>query len=142
MSNGAYESQRIGCELADRFAAVGPVAGLLLFQGCAPSRPVPIMMVNGTADSLSQYQYVANGVDFWKGKNHCTAMQQTYAKDDASCVTYSGCTNNSDVVLCTIQDGGHQWPGSTTTLPFLGKKSDNLDATSALWTFFAAHPMP
>lgn len=142
MSNGAYESHRIGCELADRFAAVGPVAGLLLFQSCAPSRPVSIMMVNGTADSLSQYQYVASGVDFWKGKNHCTTMQQTYSKDDASCVTYSGCTNNADVVLCTIQDGGHQWPGGGTTLPLLGKKSDNLDATSALWTFFAAHPMP
>jgi polyhydroxybutyrate depolymerase len=142
MSNGGYESHRIGCELADKFAAVGPVAGLLLFQGCAPSRPVPIMMVNGTADSLSQYSYVASGVDFWKGKNKCTTMQQTYSNGDATCVTYGGCMNNADVVLCTIQDGGHQWPGGGTTLPFLGKKSDNLDTTSALWDFFSAHPQP
>ena len=142
MSNGGYESHRIGCELADRFAAVGPVAGLLLFQGCAPSRPVPIMMVNGTADNLSQYSYVGSGVDFWKGKNKCTTMQQTYSNGDATCVTYGGCMNNADVVLCTIQDGGHQWPGGGTTLPFLGKKSDNLDTTSALWDFFSAHPLP
>ena len=142
MSNGAYESQRIACELADRFAAVGPVAGLLLFQGCAPSRPIPIMMVNGTADSLSQYQYVAQGVDFWKAKNHCTTMMQTYQKGDATCVTYGGCTGGADVVQCTIQDGGHQWPGGGTTLPFLGNKSDNLDTTSELWSFFTAHPLP
>ena len=64
MSNGAYQSHRMACELADRVAAVGPVAGLLLFQGCAPSQPVPVMMINGTSDSLSQYQYVAQGVNF------------------------------------------------------------------------------
>ncbi|HUS29934.1 MAG TPA: PHB depolymerase family esterase [Kofleriaceae bacterium] len=142
MSNGAYESQRIACELADRFAAVGPVAGLLLFQGCAPSRPVPIMMVNGTADTLSQYQYVPQGVDFWKAKNKCTTMQQSYQKGDVTCVTHGGCTGGADVVLCTVQDGGHQWPGGGSTFPFLGTKSDNLDTTSALWDFFSAHPLP
>ena len=46
---------------------------------------------------------------------------------------------HADVVLCTVQDGGHQWPGGGT-LPFLGKKSDNLIATEALWSFFVAHP--
>ncbi|HTL37305.1 MAG TPA: PHB depolymerase family esterase [Kofleriaceae bacterium] len=142
MSNGGYESHRIGCELADRFAAVGPVAGLLLFQNCSPSRPMPIMMVNGTADNLSQYQYVDESYGFWKTKNKCSTMMQTYSKDDATCVTYGGCEGGADVVQCTIQDGGHQWPGGGTTLPFLGKKSDNLDTTSALWTFFKAHPLP
>ncbi len=141
MSNGAYESHRIACEVADRFAAVGPVAGLLLFQGCAPGRPVPIMMVNGTADQLSQYQYVASGVDYWTTKNGCTTTTTTYHNGDATCVTHGGCTNGADVVLCTIQDGGHQWPGGDA-LPFLGNKSDDLHATDALWDFFVAHPRP
>jgi polyhydroxybutyrate depolymerase len=139
MSNGGYESHRIGCEMADRFAAIGPVAGLLLFQGCAPTKPMPVMMVNGTADSLSQYQYVAQGVTFWKNKNGCTTMSTTYQNGDATCVTHSGCTAGADVVLCTIQDGGHQWPGGEE-IPFLGKKSDNLITTDALWDFFVAHP--
>lgn len=141
MSNGAYESHRIGCELADRFAAIGPVAGLLLFQGCAPSRPLPVMMVNGTADTLSQYQYVQSGVDFWVAKNKCTTKTTTYQNGDATCVTHGGCTAGADVVLCTIQDGGHQWPGGDT-LPFLGKKSDDLIATDRIWDFFVAHPKP
>jgi polyhydroxybutyrate depolymerase len=139
MSNGGYQSHRIGCEMADRFAAIGPVAGLLLFQGCAPTKPMPVMMVNGTADTLSQYQYVAQGVNFWKGKNGCTTMATTYQNGDASCVTHSGCTAGADVVLCTIQNGGHQWPGGEA-IPFLGTKSDNLIATDALWDFFVAHP--
>ncbi len=142
MSNGGYESHRIACELADRFAAVGPVAGLHLFSGCAPSRPVPVMMVNGTADNLSQYVYVDEAVAFWRDHNQCTTMSTTYTQGDASCVTHGGCDGGADVVLCTIADGGHQWPGGGTTLPFLGKKSDNLATTDALWAFFTAHPRP
>jgi polyhydroxybutyrate depolymerase len=140
MSNGAYQSHRMACEIADRVAAVGPVAGLLLFQGCAPTKPMPIMMVNGTSDSLSQYQYVASGVNFWKQKNGCTTMSTTFTNGDASCVTYGGCTAGADVVLCTIQDCGHQWPGGGTEFPFLGKKSNDLHTTDALWDFFVAHP--
>jgi len=140
MSNGAYQSHRMACELADRVAAVGPVAGLLLFSGCAPSRPVPIMMINGTADNLSQYQYVSSGVNTWKSKNGCTTSMQTFQKGDTTCITYGGCTDGADVVQCTVQDGGHQWPGGGTELPFLGKKSNELNATNALWDFFVAHP--
>jgi polyhydroxybutyrate depolymerase len=100
------------------------------------------MMVNGTADSLSQYQYVADTDAFWRSQNHCTTMQQTYQNGDATCVTYGGCMDGADVVQCTIEGGGHQWPGGGTTFPFLGTKSDNLDTTSALWDFFSTHPRP
>jgi polyhydroxybutyrate depolymerase len=139
MSNGAYESHRIACEMADRVAAIGPVAGLLLFQGCAPSKPMPVMMINGTSDSLSQYQYVAQGVTFWKGKNGCTTMSTTYQNGVVTCVTHGGCTAGADVVLCTVQNGGHQWPGGDT-LPFLGNNTTDIIATDALWDFFVAHP--
>ena len=142
MSNGGYESNRIACELADRVAAVGPVTGLLLFSGCNPTRPVPIMMINGTADTLTQYQYAVQTADIWKGKNGCTTQMQTYQNGDTTCVTHGGCTAGADVVLCTVQDGGHQWPGGGSEFPFLGKKSNDIIATDALWDFFKAHPKP
>jgi poly(3-hydroxybutyrate) depolymerase len=41
--------------------------------------------------------------------------------------------------LCTITGGGHAWPGSVFPLP--GTTQD-IKATDAIWTFFAAHPMP
>lgn len=142
MSNGAYLSHSLACKLSDRIAAVGPVAGLLLESTCTPTRPVPVMMVNGTSDTLSQYQYVDEGVNFWVGKNDCTTTETTFTQGDASCVTHGGCTGGADVVLCTIADGGHQWPGGGTTLPLLGKKSDNLSSTDAIWDFFQTHPRP
>jgi polyhydroxybutyrate depolymerase len=141
MSNGGYQSHRMGCELSDRVAAIGPVAGLLLFQGCAPTRAMPVMMVNGTSDALTSYQFVDEAVDFWRAKNKCTTMSTTFQNGAATCVTHGGCTNGADVVLCTINGGGHQWPGGTE-IPFLGTKSDDLIATDALWSFFVAHPLP
>jgi len=139
MSNGAYLSHTLACELGDRIAAIGPVAGLLLQNPCNPTRAMPSLMVNGTADSLSVYQYVPQTVQFWTDYNHCTSMQTTYQKGVATCVTHGGCDNGADVELCTIQDGGHQWPGGET-IPLLGNNTNDLIATDALWDFFVAHP--
>ena len=47
--------------------------------------------------------------------------------------------SGADVVLCTIAGGGHQWPGGNAILG-LGDKSDDLNATDAMWSFFVAHP--
>ena len=139
ISNGGYMSHTLACKMADRIAAIGPVAGLLLQSPCSPSRPVPVMMINGTADSLSQYQFVGQGVTFWANKNQCTTETQTFHNGDTTCVTRGGCAAGADVTLCTVADGGHQWPGGDA-LPFLGKKTDAIIATSALWQFFLAHP--
>jgi polyhydroxybutyrate depolymerase len=139
MSNGAYFSHTLACEMGDRIAAIGPVAGLLLMTTCNPARPMPNIMVNGTADSLSLYQYVPQTVKFWTDFNKCTTTQTTYQQGSATCVTHGGCDGGADVVLCTINNGGHQWPGGQT-LPFLGNNTNDLIATDALWSFFMAHP--
>ena len=147
LSNGGFLSHRLACELADKIAAIGPVAGVLGIDNCAPSRPVPVLAVNGTADPLVYYnggngqKSVADTIAFWVATNQCTTMTQSFQNGDATCVTHGGCTAGADVTLCTIDQGGHQWPGGET-LPLLGKKSDDLVATDAIWTFFVAHPRP
>ena len=139
LSNGGYLAHRMACELTDRVAAIGPVAGLLSLQTCAPTKPMPVFLVHGTADTLVSYDWVDETVNYWRIKNGCTTMQTTFTQGDVTCVTHGGCTGGADVVLCTVQDGGHQWPGGET-IPFLGKKTDNLIATDAIWDFFVAHP--
>ena len=55
ISNGGFMSMRLACDAADTFAAVAPVTAVLsekLGARCAPSRPVSIMIVNGTEDPL------------------------------------------------------------------------------------------
>jgi polyhydroxybutyrate depolymerase len=52
LSNGAFLSSTIACDLADRVAAVAPVAGVRFDPGCDPSRPMPVIAFHGTEDSL------------------------------------------------------------------------------------------
>lgn len=52
LSNGAWMSSAVACAMADRFAAVAPVAGIMHPDGCDPARPVPVLTMHGTADPI------------------------------------------------------------------------------------------
>lgn len=56
MSNGAMMTSSVACALADRVAAVAPVAGVQDPPSCAPSRPVPVVAFHGTADTYLAYE--------------------------------------------------------------------------------------
>ena len=139
LSNGGYLAHRLACEHADKIAAIGPVAGVISMPTCNPTRPMPMMIVHGTADSIVQYSWEAQTVNFWKVTNGCTTEAVTFTNGAASCVTHGGCTDGADVVMCTLDGVGHQWPGGES-LPFLGANSNDLVATDAIWDFFVAHP--
>ena len=147
MSNGGFLSHRIGCELADKFAAIAPVAGVLGLPSCNPSRPMPVMHFHGTMDPLVPYNgdaamgfpAVLDTFHGWADRDGCTGVPtQTYANGDATCQTYAQCAGGAEVTLCTIDGGGHTWPGGTP-VPTLGVTSTDIHATDAMWTFFAAH---
>jgi polyhydroxybutyrate depolymerase len=50
LSNGAMFTSAIACTYADRVAAVAPVAGVRVVEGCTPERKVPVVAFHGTAD--------------------------------------------------------------------------------------------
>lgn len=52
LSNGAFMSSVLACTMADRFAAVAPVAGLIRPEGCDPQRAVPVLAFHGTEDPI------------------------------------------------------------------------------------------
>ena len=149
MSNGGFMANRLGCELSDRLAAIGAVSGVLGIDSCTPSRPMPVFHVHGTSDFIIPFGgggvngniSVEDSIAGWVARNHCTAAPvETYDHGDAICTTVGGCDGGADVVLCTIDGGGHQWPSGESTGLFNGKLSDDLDTTEAAWTFFQAHP--
>jgi polyhydroxybutyrate depolymerase len=55
LSMGAFASSAVACELSSRVAAVAPVAGLQAFSWCRPTRPVPVVAFQGTADPFVSY---------------------------------------------------------------------------------------
>jgi polyhydroxybutyrate depolymerase len=144
-------SQRLACELSRRIAAIGPVAGPLAIDGCVPSRPVPLIEFHGTSDFVVPYnggglggaESVPDTIAFWTQHDACTDAQpaKVYENGDSSCVEHRSCAGGSAVRLCTVDGGGHQWPGGTSAGP-AGKLTEDIDASEEMAQFFAAHPMP
>jgi polyhydroxybutyrate depolymerase len=157
LSNGAGMAFVLSCTLSDRIAAVGMVAAALLapWDWCTDTRPVPMIAFHGTGDRLTPYQGgsswvtpvilpdVPGFVASWARRNGCAAdPAETAVTPDVSRRTYTDCAGNAAVVLHTIADGGHTWPGGTP-LPewFAGPTTRSIDATREMWAFFQQHTL-
>ncbi len=146
MSNGGFMTHRLACEASDLFAAFAPVSSVLLLEPCEPQRSVPIMMFNGTSDTLVPYEGglfigAVETFESWAEKSGCAgAPVETFAKGAATCQTYQECAEGAEVTLCTIDPMGHCWPG-TAFCPFVPSNVD-ISANDEMWAFFEKHPLP
>jgi polyhydroxybutyrate depolymerase len=149
-SNGGGMADRLACDLSDRIAAAGQVAGTYLPNpGCEPGRPVPVLTLHGTDDTILPYGGTEGGTlsasgwaANWATRNGCTGESSVTFEDGAvTGETWTGCLDGADVVFYTVEGGGHDWfrtePVPDTTWP-----TTDIDANAALWAFFEAHPMP
>ena len=147
MSNGGFLSHRLACELSDRIAAIAPVAGVNGMAACAPKRPMPVLHFHGTSDTLVPYlgntmfPAVEKVMGEWAKRNGCSEKpREIFRAGDSHCSTYDTCLPGAEVTLCTVDGGGHTWPGGTP-VPSLGHTTTMMSATDKMWTFFVAHPM-
>jgi polyhydroxybutyrate depolymerase len=148
MSNGGFFALRLACELPDRIAAVASVAGGLTQEPCKPSRPVPVLIIHGTADEVVPYQgraprfrAIPETAERWAGLDRC---QKTWAESlrrgEVVCKR-TACAAGTEVELCTVEGGGHTWPGGLP-VPRFGATSRDLNATDYILDFFLRHPAP
>lgn len=145
MSNGGHMAHRLACEAADVFAAAASVTGVLSLAGpCAPERPISMLQFHGTADNIVAYDgfpSVLPMMESWAARNGCSAVPETtFEQGDMHCQTWPGCDAGVEVSLCTIDDGGHCWPGNAAC-PF-GHSSTELHASEAIATLFEAQVLP
>lgn len=149
-SNGGFLSHRLACEMSDRIAAVAPVSGVMGIDTCEPGRPMPVIDMHGTADAVVPYGgsaalgfvSVATTMNGWADRDGCTGDPvTTFQQGDATCQAWQTCEGGAEVELCTIDGGGHTWPGGTVPV-VLGKTSRDLIANDQMWDFFTRHPLP
>jgi polyhydroxybutyrate depolymerase len=119
MSNGGFFASLVGCALADRIAAIAPVAGAMPLAGCMPARPVAVVLTFGRADNLVPPTMMRAGGSWWAKTDGCGT-----GHDRDGCTAYEQCT--ADVVVCEGPQA-HTWPP---------------DTTERIWRFFVAHPGP
>lgn len=155
-SNGGIMSYRLACELADRIAGIGVVAGTLGVEDCSPSRPVSVIHIHGDADQNipitggvgaqsvagNDFPSPLEGFAMLAELDDCPEPQETTGGDITTAV-YEPCNDGTAAEMVTIADSPHAWPGGTSrVVPSSGAPFADYDATAALVEFLLSHPRP
>jgi polyhydroxybutyrate depolymerase len=138
-SNGAVMAERALCERPDVFAGAVVVSSPGLGGACVPKEPRAVLVVHGTADKCASYAPAAKcggcweravgamfGVDAdpkgfacdgavaitdrWRAPTAASSDVVTRAVGPASCSRSAHA--KATVELCTINGGGHAFPGA------------------------------
>lgn len=158
MSNGGYQSHRMGCDLEERIAAIASVTGSITditVLNCLSSRKVPVLQIHGTADPLVPYagdtgSYAIEDVlGFWRGRNQCSTVSDTVFVPDVDTTDSSTvqkirwriCGSGTEVWFYKIIGGGHTWPNAP--IPYIyGPTNKDIDASQEIWDFFKKFSLP
>ena len=156
-SNGGAMAFALSCRLSRRIAAVGTVSAAQdqPCSWCDAPRPMPLINFHGTSDlvpygggkvwaSPRPFPSVLTWTAGWARRNRCASTPiETSVASDVTRLQYVDCAGSAAVVLYTIREGGHAWPGGRPLVPWLlGRTSRSIDATSLMWEFFREHPLP
>jgi polyhydroxybutyrate depolymerase len=167
ISNGGIMSFRLACELSEKITAIASVTASMpekLASHCSPLRPISVLIINGMDDPLVPWEggeirfgrlrlgkvlSVSETVKYWVKHNKCSTSPQIFRQPDKDPFdgirvrkeVYGQGREGTEVVLYTIEGGGHTWPGGYQYLRegFIGKTSRDIDATEVIWNFFKRH---
>lgn len=166
-SNGGFMAARMACEAAEDFAGVAILIASVprsYLTNCTPSRPLPILTLNGTEDRMVPWEgYVPKGqprdgalgllsaedqARFWAARNGCTAMAETALNDsdptDGSTISrtdWSGCKAGGAATFYAVRGGGHQTPSPRGRIldqivgSLLGPRNRDVETSELVWDF-------
>lgn len=141
-SMGGYICHHLACNASNVFAAVTPVAGHCRNlknepKPCHAVRPVPILMIHGTADPVVKYDLLADDVKWWVERNGgCpgkAVLTDPYpASNSNSNVTrevYGPCNQGAEVAVMSVKGLAHNYPGGN------GAEDASINAAKEAWAF-------
>jgi polyhydroxybutyrate depolymerase len=145
ISNGGHLAEALGCAVADRLAAIAPVAAPLRGPGaaCKPVRAVTVLEIVGTDDI--EASGFPNTLTFWSNADKCSEGPATSSPPSSTAdttsvtiVSFTGCAGESEVTGYLITGGGHTWPGGRplSTEEF-GVTSRQIDASELIWSLLS-----
>lgn len=154
MSNGGGMAFMLSCKLSDRIAAVGTVAAAHAQPwDYGDSRPVPTVAFHGTTDKFAPYLGGASPIAppfpnilDWTARvarrNQCEGEpNDTRIFPSVRRLAYTNCAEHAEVILYTIEGGGHTWPGGKPLPEWIaGRTTEDINATRVMWEFFMQHP--
>jgi len=145
MSNGGFMSYTLACEASETFSAMASVTGTMSgtdWASCQPINPMPVLQITGLSDGLVPLDgsitpgYGWDGaphqdsiMQWWANLNGCTTRDSVFIPSATHAITYKGASNGHEVWHYTIEDMGHEWPG--TYYPY------GTVASEVIWDFFS-----
>lgn len=165
ISNGGFFSIYLSYKLSHRLRAIAPVCASIperIYRDFYPSRPVSVLLINGTKDPLVPYAGGNVGNRMTGGRGKCTSTDSTVQRyilinstnkipvteeipdknkrDGCTAIkyTYEGGRQNTTVCLVKVADGGHTLPGGSPYLPklIIGKVCNDFNGNEMIWNFF------
>jgi polyhydroxybutyrate depolymerase len=151
ISNGGLMALRMACDAPELFAAIGVFLASMpanTGQDCHPSRPMPLLMMNGTADQVVPYNggITAGGLKVWGTERTITFFRQLngcnmepkrsntgqsdYGGMESVVVDRWTACSGAPIVLYSVVGGGHRQPGGA------GGGMGGSSAAQTLWDFF------
>lgn len=145
-SNGGMMAYGLACNSSDRIAAVGIMSGTMLPDDCDNSQHTSVIHFHGLADEVIAYDgggdfsSIPDVIDFWAAHNDIPPSNLTTTSLNGGDVTrtaYTGGSDNTDVVLYTIEreydkPGGHVW---------FGYDIDGVSPNQLLWNFLSGYSL-
>src|SRR5262249_21687134 len=145
---------RIATEMPETFAAFASVSGSMSGSEPVPSKPIPGLIIHGTADrhipiaggggKLAKWgfnvhaQPLEYAVNFWAQADRCREATVHLENDGAvKCRDYLGGSDGSEVMVYTISGYKHSWPGGHRAWFRADIPYPDLSATDKCWEFFA-----
>ncbi len=125
-SMGGMLTYHIINNVADKFAAFGPISGYNLWgANFKCSRPVPICHIHGKEDSFVDYNGVPAIMKGFANKDNCDPTPEvTQVSDICTKTHYKGGDCGTEVILYSVKYRWHEL------------KNDDFHTTKALWDFF------
>ena len=152
-SNGGFMSYKLACQLSHRIAAIASVGGVLssgTADNCNPQRAMPVLHIHGTNDNIvplnsviTNWYSVDQTLSYWTDFNDCVQVDTVLLPDldptdgcTVEKISYTNCSDESNVIFYKVIHGGHSWPGAATDYSWAGKKTMDINAGVEIWNFF------
>lgn len=152
-SMGSIMSHHMACELNDRVAAIGAMAGTMAtsdIQNCQPEYATPVIHLHGTDDSVVPYDedplptlsLVPETMNFWRNVHGCddtadsTRIPDTATDNiDIDRFVYDNCDEAGAVELWRLNGADHI---------YLYEPVNDITEAEEVWLFFRrwSHPGP
>lgn len=154
ISNGGIMAYRLVCEVPGKIKAIAPVASSMVgfLEKDSFIKPTPVIIFHGLEDKnlpydggigekgFAKYEYpsVYENVNFWIQKNGLSSEPVRRGRIGRAVFEEYGNDGEKKVVLWTLEDGGHTWPGGSRDLPerVTGKVNTDISASEIMWEFF------